>query len=224
MKTVSIDAEPRGDTGKGSARGTRREGRIPGVLYGQGKNIPLSVDRRGFVRALVEAHGENLIFDVNIPGEKTMKAIAREIQHDPITRSALHVDFQHIDMSKTIHLDIVVNLVGEPEGVKNFGGVLEHPGRTVEIETLPANIPSSIEVDVSHLMVGDSIHVSDLPAEGFTFLDEETRVIAQVAAPTIVKTAEEEAAEAEAAAEGEEGAEVKAEGEEEAKGEGDGEG
>ena len=219
MKTVSIDAVPRENTGKGSARSARRDGRIPGVLYGQGKNIPLSIDRRGFVRAMLDAHGENLIFDVNIPGHGTMKAIAREVQQDPISRGALHVDFQHIDMSKPIRLDVVVNLLGEPEGVKNYGGILEQPGRSVEIECLPSAIPSSFDIDVSGLMVGDSLHVSDLAGEGIVFLDDPTQVIAHVAAPTVVKTAEEEAAELALAAEAA-GEEKKADDDGQAKGDG----
>ncbi len=221
MKTIVIEAENRENTGKGSARSTRREGRIPGVLYGQGKNIPLSIDRRTFVRALIAAHGENLIFDVTLPSEKPLKAIAREIQQDPISRGVVHVDFQHIDMSKPIHVSIQVNLSGEPEGVKNFGGILEHPGRTLLVECLPSNIPSSIEIDVSELMVGDSIHVSDITPDGFVFQEELTKVIAQVAAPTVVVEEEEEEAAEGAEGEGEGAAEGEGETEgEDAKGDG----
>jgi large subunit ribosomal protein L25 len=107
-------------------------------------------------------------------------------------------------MSKPIHVMVVVNLHGEPDGVKNFGGILEQPGRQVEVECLPSDIPTSFDLDVSGMLIGDSLHVSDIVAEGVEFLEDPTKVIAQVAAPTIVKTAEEEAAEAAEAAEGEE--------------------
>ena len=106
MKTIPIQAELRERVGKGGARSARREGRIPAVLYGHGERIHLSVDRREFVRAMVEAHGENVIFDVTLPGQSPLKSIAREIQHDPVTRSTIHVDFQHIDMSKKINVSV----------------------------------------------------------------------------------------------------------------------
>lgn len=210
MKTIPIEAQVRERTGKGGARTARRDGRLPGVLYGQGRSIHLSVDRREFVRALSQAQDENVLFDVRIPGESAaLTSIAREIQHDPVTRVALHVDFQFVDLTKPIHVELAIRLIGEPEGVKNFGGILEHVAREVEILCLPTQIPSHLDVDVSGLMVGDSIHVSDLPAEGFEILDSGTQVVAHVAAPTVEKVAAEEApAEGEeAAAEGEEAGE-----------------
>jgi len=222
MKTIPIDAELRERTGKGGARTARSEGRLPGVLYGQGKSIHLSVDRKEFTRALNTAHDENVLFDVKVPGESgVLTSIAREVQHDPVTRMALHVDFQYVDLSKPIHVQVAVRLVGESEGVKNFGGVLEHVAREVEVLCLPTDIPSHIDVDVTPLMVGQSIHVSDLPAEGFQILTSGSQVVAHVAAPTVEKVAE--PAEGEAAAEGEAGAEG-AEGEkaaEESKGDGE---
>jgi large subunit ribosomal protein L25 len=208
MKTIVIDAQRREQTGKGGARTTRREGNIPAVLYGQGEVIHLHVNRRDFARKLQDARGENVIWDVTFPGEKPRKSLAREIQHHPIHRSMIHVDFQHIDLSQKIEVSVVVHLVGEPEGVRNFGGILEHAGREVTVSCLPADIPASIEVDVSALMIGDSIHLSDLPAENFEFLDDPHKVIAHVAAPTVEAVT---AAEKEEAAEGEEAA---AEGEE----------
>jgi large subunit ribosomal protein L25 len=212
MRTIAIQAESRERIGKGGARTARREGRLPGVLYGQGLNIHLTVDRREFGRAIQAAAGENIIFDLTMPGEAPLKSIARDVQRHPVSRDLVHVDFQHIDMNKPVTVGIVVHLLGEPEGVKNFGGILEHPSRELEVSCLPANIPSHIDVDVSHLMVGDSIHVSDLPSSGFEFLDEPGRVVVHVAAPTVEKVVEEgeegaEGAEGEGA-EGAEGAEA----------------
>lgn len=208
MKTIPIEAQIRERTGKGGARTARREGRLPGVLYGQGKSIHLSVDRREFTRALSQAHDENVLFDIKVPGEDlVLTSIAREIQHDPLTRVALHVDFQFVDLTKPIHVDVAVRLTGEPEGVKNYGGILEHVTREIEVLCLPTSIPSHVEVDVSALMVGQSVHVSDIPAEGFEILEEPGRVVAHVAAPTVEKVAEPEAVVEgeEAAAEGAEG-------------------
>jgi large subunit ribosomal protein L25 len=206
MKTIAIEVELRKRTGKGGARESRREGRIPGVLYGQGKMMLVSVDRHEFVHAMYEAHGENILFDVKVPGEKEpLKSIAREVQHDPVSRAAVHVDFQHIDMNRPIHVKVAVHLTGQPEGAKNFGGILEHQTREVEVLCLPAQVPSHIVVDVSQLLVGQSIHVRDLPAADYQILDDPSRVIAQVAAPTVEKvvTPAEEAAAAAVPAEGE---------------------
>jgi len=209
MKTIPIAAEVREESGKGSARSTRREGRIPGVLYGQGENVRLSVDRKEFVKALHDAHGENVIFDVTLPGQTPLKSIARDVQHDPVTHAATHVDFQHIDMSQKIHVSVAVHLVGESEGVKNYSGILEHVSRELEVLCLPADIPSAIVVDVTSLGVGASIHVRDLPAVGFEILADGAQVVVHVAAPTVEVTAqaaeavpEEGAAEPAKAAEG----------------------
>lgn len=203
MKTIGIQATTRTRTGKGGARESRREGRIPAVLYGQGKMVSISVDRREFATALMKAHTHNVIFDLKLPGEPALKTIAREIQHDPVSRHMIHVDFQHIDMNKKIHVKVEIHLIGEPDGVKNQGGILEHVARELEVSCLPADIPEEIRVDVSHLVIGTAVHVSDIPAQGFEFLEDPHQVVALVAAPTVEVTPAEEAAaaaEAEAAA------------------------
>lgn len=194
MKTIAIRADERSRRGKGSARQARRSGRIPGVLYGQGKNISLTVDRREFAQVLVEAHSANVIFDLTLPGQAPMKSIAREIQIDPVSRMMLHVDFQHIDMTKKIHVKVAVHVTGEPDGVKNQGGILEHVARELEVSCLPADIPESVTVDVSHLTIGMSVHVSDIKAEGFEFLEDPGKVVALVVAPVVEKVAVAEAA------------------------------
>lgn len=217
MKTITIEARARESKGKGGARSTRREGRLPGVLYGQGQNITLSIDRRDFGKKVHDAHGENVIWDVVIDDAAPLKSLAREIQHDSISRRMIHVDFEHIDMTRRIHVAVAVHLNGEPDGVRNFGGVLEHVARELEVICLPSDIPASIDLDVTELGVGDSIHVSDLSPEGFEFLAEGSKVIAQVAAPTVEKVETEDEDE-----EAAEGAEETAEGaDEEAKGDGD---
>lgn len=226
MKTIPIEALERDRRGKGSARASRREGRLPCVLYGQGQSLHISVDRKEFLRAMQDAHGENVIFDVTLPGQTPLKSIAREIQHDPVSRAAIHVDFHHIDMSQKIHVSVAVHLTGEPEGVRNFGGILEHVARDLEVSCLPADIPSHIEIDVSQLMIGDSVHVSDITPEKFELLEDDSKVIAQVAAPTVEKEpvaaeGEEAPAEGEEAAEGAAASPAEGEKAEEKKGEGD---
>jgi large subunit ribosomal protein L25 len=201
MKTITIRAEERTRKGKGGARTSRREGRIPGILYGQGQNVPLTVDRKEFATALINAGSANVIFDLTLPGQAPLKSLAREIQTDPVSRRMIHVDFQHIDMTRKIHVKVAVHVVGEPDGVKNQGGILEHVARELEVSCLPADIPEEIRVDVSHLTVGAAVHVSDVKAEGFEFLEDPNQVIALVVAPTVEKTPAEEAATAAATAE-----------------------
>lgn len=210
MKTIAIAAQSRTKTGRSGANASRRENRIPGVLYGQGHVVPLSVDRKEFVKAMAEAHGENVLFDVVVDQKTPLKSILREVQHDTFHRFVTHIDFQHIDLSKKIHVRVAIHLHGEPEGVKTFGGILEHTSRDVEILCLPAEIPAHFDVEVSKLLVGDSIHVSDLPKGNWEFLTEPQRVVAQVTAPVVEKLGETTAAETPAAAAAEEPA--KAEG------------
>ncbi|MGH2569982.1 MAG: 50S ribosomal protein L25 [bacterium] len=218
MKTIPIEGELRERLGKGGARSLRRDGRIPAVLYGQGKSFNLTVDRKQFVRAMQEAHGENVIFDVRVPGESApLKSIAREIQHDPVSRAAVHVDFQHIDLTAKIHVSVAIRLVGEPDGVKNFGGILERPAREVEILCLPADIPASIDVDVSRMLIGDTLHVSDIVAGKFEFQGDPAKVVAHVAAPTVEKEPVAEVAVAGVTPEGEAAAPVEGAPEAEAK-------
>jgi large subunit ribosomal protein L25 len=194
MKTISIAAEVRTKTGRSGANAARRDGKIPGVLYGQGKTIVISLDRKELIRAMNEAHGENVLFDVSIGTQAPLKSILREVQHDELHRFVTHVDFQHIDLNKKIHVRVAIHLHGDPEGVKTFGGILEHTTRDVEILCLPAEIPPHFDVDVTKLLVGDSIHVSDLPKGNWEFLTEPMRVVAQVTAPTVEKAPETEAA------------------------------
>jgi large subunit ribosomal protein L25 len=200
MKTISIAAEERKQTGRSGANAARREGKIPGILYGQGKSIVLAVNRKEFLKAMHEAHGENVLFDVSVGSGAPLKSILREVQHDELHRHITHVDFQHIDLRKKIHVRVAIHLHGEPEGVKTYGGILEHTSRDVEILCLPAEIPPHFDVDVSKLMVGDSIHVSDLPSGNWEFLTEAVRVVAQVTAPTVEKVETTTEATAEAAA------------------------
>jgi large subunit ribosomal protein L25 len=200
MKTIAISAKARNQKGRSGANATRREERIPGVLYGQGKNIPLSVDRKEFLKAMQEAHGENVLLDVTVDGASPLKSILREVQHDTLHRFITHLDFQHIDLNKKIHVRVAIHLHGEPEGVKTYGGILEHTTRDVEILCFPAEIPPHFDVDVSKLLIGDSIHVSDLVRGNYEIVAEPTRVVAQLTAPTIEKAPEAEVTEAAVAA------------------------
>ena len=197
MAIVSLEAEHRTDVGKGVARKLRAGGRVPGVYYGRGEDsIPLTISLKDLASVLEAADGSNVIVDLRIPGDsaKDRKALIREIQRDPVAGLILHLDLQHISLTERITVEVPIVLLGTPIGVKEAGGILEHLLREVEVECLPTDIPSKLEVDVSGLQIGDSLHVSDIKVERAEILTEADRAIAAVVPPTVleeVKPAEE---------------------------------
>jgi large subunit ribosomal protein L25 len=193
----SIVAEERTGTGKGANRKLRATGRIPAIVYGRGKPArQVTLDPTPLSKMLRSAHsGINTLIDLRVGGQETV-VLVREIQRDPVSGRWIHADLFELDLQKTIEVRVPLHIVGKPKGVEN-GGILDHPLREVEIECLPRAIPDSVEVDVSDLDVGDSIHVRDLalPA-GATMLSDGDLAVASVVLPK----AEEEAKPAEAAA------------------------
>jgi len=200
MKEVSISVVPREGKGKGPARQTRMVGFIPGVVYGpETKPESIKIDNRAF-NAAWKKGGGSVIFTLDKEGKKT-KVLIRELQRDPVTSNVIHVDFHAISMTKPIHLSIPIFLVGTPIGVKTEGGILQATMREIEISCLPTDIPEHVEINVENLHIGDSIHVRDLTIPNVKILEEADTTLAVVSAPTVLKTVEEEAAEAAAAAE-----------------------
>lgn len=194
MAEVTLEVEKRELRGKGPAKRLRAGGKIPAVIYGHGEeSIPLTLDAK-MLHAILHAHvGENIIFNVEIPGQKrTVKAIIREVQHDPARGDILHLDLQHISMREKLTVRVPVILVGSPLGVRTKGGILQHILHEVEMECLPADIPEHIEVDVTELDVGDSIHIRDLSLEKAQLLTEPERSVATVVPPTVIKVPVEE--------------------------------
>ena len=185
MAIVPLQGRVRPARGKGPARQARRDGEIPGVMYGSGETpVALAVPRREFDLAMKTAKGSNVIVGLALDGGAPQTAIIREVQRDPISHDILHLDFHHISLTETVKVEVVVHLVGVPDGVKNGGGVLEHISRTIEIECLPTEIPGHLEADVSALGIGDSIHVSDLVVDKGTVLTDADVTIATVVPPT----------------------------------------
>src|SRR5258705_8005895 len=190
MAIVSLEAAPRADVGKGVARKLRAVGRIPGVYYGRGEeSISLTVALKDLESVIESADGSNVIVDLKLSGTaaKDRKALIREIQRHPVAGLILHLDLQHISLTERIKVEVPIVLVGTPIGVKDGGGILEHLLREVEVECLPTDIPSKLEVDVSNLAIGDSLHVSDLKVERAEILTEADRAIAAVVPPTILE-------------------------------------
>jgi large subunit ribosomal protein L25 len=191
-----LEAQPRESGNKNQARRVRVGGKIPAVVYGAGKNsLPVSVDPRQVLRILHSDTGHNTIFDLSLNGENA-KAMIVDWQYEPIKGKLLHIDLKRIAMDKVLRVEVPIVLQGVPIGVKTEGGILEQMLREVEIECLPGDIPSHIDVDVTELAFGKVIRVSDLPHnEKWKFLTDENQPVAHV---TSVK--EEVAATPEAAA------------------------
>ena len=203
--------------GSAESRRLRKEGLVPGVLYGNGEPISISIAERELRRALTGASGLHSILDVEIDGKgQTHASILKEYQVDPVRGGVTHVDLQEVRLDRAISASVTVELVGgdDAPGVRE-GGVLSQPLREVTVEALPLEVPERIELDVSGMELGDTLRISDLTApEGVMLLDDPELVMATVTAPT--KVVEPEPTEEELA-EGEEG--ELAEGEEAAEGE-----
>lgn len=203
MAIMSLKGNRRDGAGKGAARRLRAAGSVPAVYYGRGENpLSLAVDTKEIETLLQAGGSSNVIVDLKVEGDAgtDRKALIREIQRDPVLGAILHLDLQHISLTERITVQVPVELTGVPTGVKDGGGILEHLLREVEVECLPTDIPAQIEADVSALAIGDSLHVSDLNAQGIQILTEADRTIATVVPPTVleeVKPAEEVAVEPE---------------------------
>ena len=211
---IRLEVQEREQRGSRDSRRLRKEGMIPGVLYGRGnKPNPIYVRERELRRVLTGGHGLHAILDVVLAGQQsTHSSILKDYQVDPIRGKIDHFDLQEVRLDQTIQTAVTVELVGESAGVKT-GGVLSQVNREVHVEALPLEVPDRLELDVSAMEIGDTLRLSDLAArEGVTYLDDPETVLATVTMPTKVEEPEPEEVE-----EGEEGAEV-AEGEAAAEG------
>jgi large subunit ribosomal protein L25 len=205
--------------GSAESRRMRKEGLVPGVLYGNGEPVAITIAERELRRALTGAGGLHSILDVEIDGKgQTRASILKEYQVDPVRGGVTHVDLQEVRLDRAIQASVTVLLLGgeDAPGVRE-GGVLSQPLREVTVEALPLEVPEHLDLDVSGMEIGGTLRISDLtPPDGVAFLDDPEVVVATVTAPTKVvepePTEEELAAmEAEAeAAEGEEGEEGEA--------------
>ena len=189
--TATITAHSREGRGKGAARQARREGRIPGVLYGHGEDsVPLSVDAHELQRLVHAISIENTIVDLDLGLGEPYKVLIRELQRHPFRDEFVHIDFFHVAMDEQIQVEVPIVLIGTPTGVKNKGGVLDHQLRELEVFCLPGSIPEKIELDVSDLDIGDSIHVSDIQLPDVEILTELDRAVVAVLAPTVMEVEE----------------------------------
>lgn len=218
---VKLEVEQRETRGSAATRRLRRQGLIPGVLYGRGQNPhPFCVSERELRKALTGPAGLHAILDVVLDGQKTThSSILKDYQQDVLTGRLAHIDLQEVRLDQPIHAQVVIELVGEAQGSIE-GGVLSQVTREINVEALPLEVPERIEVDISAMQMGDTLRLAEVAVqEGVKFLDDpDETVIATVTVPTqIVEPEPEEEEELEEGvelAEGEEAPEGAAEGEE----------
>lgn len=182
---IQLSGTRRESIGKGGARKARAAGQLPGVVYGHGEEpVAVAVDYREFMTQMRKHKGGNPIVNLSLGGSE-VTALVRDAQIDPISQAVLHVDFQHISLTEKVTVEVPVHAVGLAIGVKDGGGILEMITRTVEIRCLPTAIPPSIDLDVTALNVGQSLHVSDVKVEGIEIVSDPDTTLILVAAPTV---------------------------------------
>lgn len=189
MATASLSASVRADTGKGAARTLRREGRVPAVIYGHARQPQgLSLSARELGRLLERIAAEATVIELAIDGT-TARTLIREIQRHPFKKEILHVDFQELVAGEKVTVRIPLTLVGTSEGVRLNGGIIDQTLRELEIRVDPAMIPNHIDVDITSLNIGQSIHVGDLKlAEGIEVMTDTDATICVCAAPKAVES------------------------------------
>jgi large subunit ribosomal protein L25 len=182
---ANLQAAIRSGTGKGAARSLRRQGKVPGVIYGHNRAPEaLVIDTAALNKMLGGISAGTTVFDVIVDGRPAVKALIREIQRDSVRPGEiLHLDLYEVRADEKVTLSVPIHLVGIPDGVRNFGGVLDHVLRELEIEVLPADIPEHVELDVTTLTIGHSLFVRDVRIEKAEVLNDPDTPVCTVVAP-----------------------------------------
>ena len=184
MATASLGAEPRTETGKGVARKLRAAGKVPGVIYGHGRDArALTINAREFERLAERIRVTSTVIELALDG-KTARTLIREIQRHPLDRALIHVDFQELVAGEKVTVSVPLRYVGTPDGVRTSGGIMEEIAHVLHVRCDPADIPDHIDVDVTALTIGHGLHVSDLQLQaGIEVLDDPTQSLVTVSAP-----------------------------------------
>ncbi|MGH7560585.1 MAG: 50S ribosomal protein L25 [Gemmatimonadales bacterium] len=200
---ATIQAAPRDGRGKGPARALRRSGHIPAVIYGRGRNPePVVVDTAALTRLLTQIAAATTVVDVAVEGRSPVKALIREIQRDPVRpANILHLDLYEVHADEKITVEVPLRFAGIPEGVRNFGGVLDQIMHSLEVRVFPTDIPDHIDVDVTALNIGQSIHVGEVTVEKAEIMNDAGQTVCTVVAPRTEEVAAPVAEEAVAPAE-----------------------
>ena len=182
---ANLQVATRTATGKGAARSLRREGKVPGVIYGHGREAEaVTIDKSALNKTLFGISAGTTILDVAVDGRVPVKALIREIQRDSLRPAEIiHLDLYEVRSDEEITLAVPIRLIGIPDGVRNFGGVLDHVLRELEVEVLPSNIPDHVDLDVTALTIGHSLFVRDVKVENAKVLNDPDTPICTVVAP-----------------------------------------
>ncbi len=199
MSDITLEVQSREETGTNANRRLRAAGLIPAVVYGGGLDpVAIQVERTVLHDLFKQTGSENAVFLLKMAGtDQKRHTMVREMSVDPITRQVVHIDFMRVLMTEKVKVQVPIELLGTPEGVKNQGGVLDFINREIEVECLPGDIPQNIELDVSHLEVGSHLETKDLELpESVELMDEADKVIVAVAHSRVATEVEEAEAEA----------------------------
>jgi large subunit ribosomal protein L25 len=186
MPTAQLPASTRNSSGKGAARSLRSAGQIPAVIYGHAREPQaLAVPARDVEKLLERVSAESTVIELDIGGT-VARTLIREIQRHPFKKQILHIDFQELVAGEKVSVNVPIVLTGTPDGVRVSGGILSQVMSELTIRCDPVNIPRRVEADVTHVLIGHSLHVSDLTVpDGVEILDEPEGTVAVVSAPKV---------------------------------------
>jgi len=191
MERATLNVEKRDKAGEGIARTLRRQGMIPAVIYRGGGSLPISISKKAMAEFIASNVGEHTVVNLKFSDGGSKLAILKEYQADPLDGDILHTDFFEISLTEKVHVNVRIVTHGEPIGVKRDGGILQHVLREIEIKCLPDKIPGHLEIDISKLEIGQSIHVKDIQVgEGIEVITTPDEIIVNVVAPAVEKEPE----------------------------------
>jgi large subunit ribosomal protein L25 len=190
MERITLNVEKRDRTGKGVARSLRREGTVPGVLYRGGGSIPIQINGKDLASFMNATAGEQVMVNLQFSGGEKKLALMKDYQVDPLKGGLLHTDFFEVSLTEEIRVTVSITTTGEPIGVKRDNGILQHGVREIEIQCLPDKVPGHLQLDVTSLEIGKSIHVGDIAVgEGVKILTDPGELVATVTAAVVEEVA-----------------------------------
>ena len=223
MKAVELEVQPREAKKRNRAKALRATGRVPGVVYGGGENCLVEVDNKIFGNIVHSASSDTVLLDLKLEGKNRL-ALVQEVQHHPLSRQTLHIDFREVKPDQDVVVTLPTVPKGEPEGVKTEGGNLEHVLRYLKVKGTPTNLPEVFEIDVTHLTIGQTFLVREIVTpEGVEVLADPSNAVFSITRPRVIEeTVAIEGEEGEELAEGEEATEGETQAEGEAPSDGEG--
>ena len=185
MNAVELEIQPRETKKRNRAKALRSAGRVPGVVYGAGDNQLVEVDNKAFEHVMQSASSDTVLLDLKL-GKNKRLALVQEVQHHPVSRKALHIDFREVKPGQNVIVTLPTVPVGEPVGVKTGGGTLEHVLRYIKVKGTPVALPEAIEVNVAELDIGQTLHVSDVQIpEGIELLGNPGNPVVSISKPRV---------------------------------------